>query len=324
MEASCDEAVIRKIGYDRRKEYANVLLGLSQSRRWRAGYPIAFGENHVKDRIKGVVKMKKARLGVVTLAVGIILAAAVLLLVNRPGETPAADGEVTANPSQEQSETARLRDEASDDQETQPTVEEESSGIPDLRMREYYSAEELLEDDGSNYLPHEEGDEAGEGGQETIMNYDPNRARDQYEAILLPQTDDAFDGVGILFCYPVEGARVSDGFGSRVHPVSGDIMYHLGVDFAAEEGAPVVAAADGTVAKTGFDADCGNYVILLHENGDATYYGQCKEILVKEGEKAARGGQIATVGSAGDSAGAYLHFAVSRGGKFVEPEFEGE
>lgn len=324
MEASCDEAVIRKIGYDRRKEYANVLLGLSQSRRWRAGYPIAFGENHVKDRIKGVVKMKKARLGVVTLAVGIILAAAVLLLVNRPGETPAADGEVTANPSQEQSETARLRDEASDDQETQPTVEEESSGIPDLRMREYYSAEELLEDDGSNYLPHEEGDEAGEGGQETIMNYDPNRARDQYEAILLPQTDDAFDGVGILFCYPVEGARVSDRFGSRVHPVSGDIMYHLGVDFAAEEGAPVVAAADGTVAKTGFDADCGNYVVILHENGDATYYGQCKEILVKEGEKAARGGQIATVGSAGDSAGAYLHFAVSRGGKFVEPEFEGE
>lgn len=324
MEASCDEAVIRKIGYDRRKEYANVLLGLSQSRRWRAGYPIAFGENHVKDRIKGVVKMKKARLGVVTLAVGIILAAAVLLLVNRPGETPAADGEVTANPSQEQSETARLRDEASDDQETQPTVEEESSGIPDLRMREYYSAEELLEDDGSNYLPHEEGDEAGEGGQETIMNYDPNRARDQYEAILLPQTDDAFDGVGILFCYPVEGARVSDGFGSRIHPVSGDIMYHLGVDFAAEEGAPVVAAADGTVAKTGFDADCGNYVVILHENGDATYYGQCKEILVKEGEKAARGGQIATVGSAGDSAGAYLHFAVSRGGKFVEPEFEGE
>ena len=151
MEASCDEAVIRKIGYDRRKEYANVLLGLSQSRRWRTGYPIAFGENNVKDRIKGVVKMKKARLGVVTLAVGIILAAAVLLLVNRTGETPAADGEVTANPSQEQSETARLRDEASDDQETQPTVEEESSGIPDLRMREYYSAEELLEDDGSNY-----------------------------------------------------------------------------------------------------------------------------------------------------------------------------
>ncbi len=324
MEASCDEAVIRKIGYDRRKEYANVLLGLSQSRRWRTGYPIAFGENNVKDRIKGVVKMKKARLGVVTLAVGIILAAAVLLLVNRTGETPAADGEVTANPSQEQSETARLRDEASDDQETQPTVEEESSGIPDLRMREYYSAEELLEDDGSNYLPHEEGDEAGEGGQETIMNYDPNRARDQYEAILLPQTDDAFDGVGILFCYPVEGARVSDGFGSRVHPVSGDIMYHLGVDFAAEEGAPVVAAADGTVAKTGFDADCGNYVILLHENGYATYYCRCKEILVKEGEEAARGGQIATVGSAGDSAGAYLHFAVSRGGKFVEPEFEGE
>lgn len=318
MEASCDEAVIRKIGYDRRKEYANVLLGLSQSRRWRTGYPIAFGENHVKNRIKGVVKMKKARLGVVTLAVGIILAAAVLLLVNRPGEKSAADVESTALPPQEHAEAARMPNEALDDQESYDAEELLK------KMQEYYSVEELLEDDGSNYLPSEEGDEAGEGRWETIMNYDPNRKRDQYEAIVLPQPEEVSNAIDILFSYPVEEARSSDGFGSRIHPESGSVKYHFGVDFAAESGTPILAAAEGTVVKTGFDAACGNYVILLHENGYATYYCRCKEIFVKEGEEAARGGQIATVGSAGDSAGAYLHFAVSRGGKFVEPRFEGE
>lgn len=318
MEASCDEAVIWKIGYDRRKEYANVLLGLSQSRRWRTGYPIAFGENHVKNRIKGVVKMKKARLGVVTLAVGIILAAAVLLLVNRPGEKSAADVESTALPPQEHAEAARMPNEALDDQESYDAEELLK------KMQEYYSVEELLEDDGSNYLPSEEGDEAGEGRWETIMNYDPNRKRDQYEAIVLPQPEEVSNAIDILFSYPVEEARSSDGFGSRIHPESGSVMYHFGVDFAAESGTPILAAAEGTVVKTGFDAACGNYVILLHENGYATYYCRCKEIFVKEGEEAARGGQIATVGSAGDSAGAYLHFAVSRGGKFVEPRFEGE
>lgn len=318
MEASCDEAVIWKIGYDRRKEYANVLLGLSQSRRWRTGYPIAFGENHVKNRIKGVVKMKKARLGVVTLAVGIILAAAVLLLVNRPGEKSAADVESTALPPQEHAEAARMPNEALDDQESYDAEELLK------KMQEYYSVEELLEDDGSNYLPSEEGDEAGEGRWETIMNYDPNRKRDQYEAIVLPQPEEVSNAIDILFSYPVEEARSSDGFGSRIHPESDSVKYHFGVDFAAESGTPILAAAEGTVVKTGFDAACGNYVILLHENGYATYYCRCKEIFVKEGEEAARGGQIATVGSAGDSAGAYLHFAVSRGGKFVEPRFEGE
>ncbi len=51
MESSCDEAVLRKIGYDKRKDYAKTLLCLA-GEGWKAGYPIAFVENHVKSRIK--------------------------------------------------------------------------------------------------------------------------------------------------------------------------------------------------------------------------------------------------------------------------------
>lgn len=333
MEASCDEAVIRKVGYDKRKDYANVLLGLSQSRGWRAGYPIAFGENHVKSRIKGVVKMKKAGIGVTAGAVVMILAAAALLLVNRSGEDAAASGPARAEDLRDDAEEVSggepgeslgdVAEISSPDKAANPSDGEIADGepakIPDLKMQEYYTAEELLKDNDLTYISESE---AAAGSQETIMNYDPNRERDQYDVILLPQPDEAFSDIGILFSYPVEGAKISDGFGGRVHPVSGDILYHLGIDFAAEAGTPIMAAADGTVVKTGFGNDCGNYVILLHENGDATYYCQCKEILTWEGKKVMRGEQIATVGSTGKSTGAHLHFAVSRDGKFVEPEFE--
>ena len=323
MEASCDEAVIRKVGYDKRKDYANVLLGLSQSRGWRAGYPIAFGENHVKSRIKGVVKMKKAGIGVVIGAAVLVMAATLLLLVNRSEKDRVEPEPVKAEDQENDKEMAEASGTAQPSEMAQPPggeiEESEPVEIPDLKMQEYYTAEELLKDNDLTYISESE---AAAGSQETIMNYDPNRERDQYDVILLPQPDEAFNDIGILFSYPVEGAKISDGFGGRVHPVSGDILYHLGIDFAAEAGTPIMAAADGTVVKTGFDNDCGNYVILLHENGDATYYCQCKEILTEEGKKVMRGEQIATVGSTGKSTEAHLHFAVSRNGKFVEPEFE--
>lgn len=89
----------------------------------------------------------------------------------------------------------------------------------------------------------------------------------------------------------------------------------------AEEGTPIVAVADGTVAKTGFDMKNGNYVILQHSNGDATYYTGCKEVLTQEGSEVSAGDQIATVGNMGTSVGPHLHFAVSRKGEFIEPEF---
>jgi len=81
-----------------------------------------------------------------------------------------------------------------------------------------------------------------------------------------------------------------------------------------------VAAADGNVVETGFEAYCGNYVIIQHINGELTYYTSCKEILTAKGAEVKGGEQIATVGKTGASTGAHLHFAVSREGVFIEPE----
>ncbi|MCH5257697.1 MAG: peptidoglycan DD-metalloendopeptidase family protein [Lachnospiraceae bacterium] len=120
-----------------------------------------------------------------------------------------------------------------------------------------------------------------------------------------------------------EYTRISNDYGSRIHPMTGIERMHYGVDLAAAKGADIVAAADGVVQDTGFDTSNGNYVILCHlSNGEFTYYTHCGDILVKKGDNVTAGGKIAEVGVTGDSTGAHLHFAVSRNGEYIEPVFE--
>ena len=109
------------------------------------------------------------------------------------------------------------------------------------------------------------------------------------------------------------------GFESRIHPVTGEEHIHSGLDLAAEKGTEILAAAEGTVYETGFDKNAGNYVILLHGNGEMTYYANCDTILVEAGKKVKAGEQIATVGSTGSATGAHLHFALSYQGSYTEP-----
>ncbi|MDE5819062.1 MAG: M56 family metallopeptidase, partial [Lachnospiraceae bacterium] len=84
MEASCDEAVLRELGYERRKEYAKTLLALSECGRDAGGfYPVSFGGKNAKGRIRNVLSVKKARTWVVLASALVVVVAAAVLLVNR-------------------------------------------------------------------------------------------------------------------------------------------------------------------------------------------------------------------------------------------------
>ena len=89
-------------------------------------------------------------------------------------------------------------------------------------------------------------------------------------------------------------------------------LIHTGIDIPAAAGTPVLAAADGTVAEIGFDAERGHYIVLDHGGGLTTSYGQCRDILadLAEGDPVTAGEMIAAVGSTGMSTGAHLHFQV--------------
>jgi len=119
---------------------------------------------------------------------------------------------------------------------------------------------------------------------------------------------------------PVEGAITSP-FAFRVHPLSGRLNFHNGIDIAAPYGEEILAALPGTVERVGEDAVYGNYVILRHAHNLQTFYAHCALILVEEGEQVAQGQTLATVGSTGMSTGAHLHFAVIVEGLYADPLF---
>jgi murein DD-endopeptidase MepM/ murein hydrolase activator NlpD len=117
---------------------------------------------------------------------------------------------------------------------------------------------------------------------------------------------------------PVQG-RLTSGFGNRFHPILGYERFHDGVDLAAREGTPIVAAADGRVASAGWSGGYGRAVEIVHAGGLETRYGHMSRIAAHAGELVHRGEVIGYVGSTGLSTGPHLHFEIMKNGRPVNP-----
>ncbi len=115
--------------------------------------------------------------------------------------------------------------------------------------------------------------------------------------------------------YTLETSLTS-GYGRRADPLeSGGTEQHDGLDLAAPEGTPVMAAQDGVVSSVQHsDTGYGNMVVIDHGNGRTTLYAHCARLFVGEGERVVRGQIIASVGSTGNSTGPHLHFEMRLGG----------
>jgi murein DD-endopeptidase MepM/ murein hydrolase activator NlpD len=95
---------------------------------------------------------------------------------------------------------------------------------------------------------------------------------------------------------------------------------HAGLDIAAPEGTPIVAADDGEVLKAYWNQEgYGGLVIIGHPSGYETWYGHLDRFVVDKGDKVKRGERIALMGSTGYSTGAHLHFEVRQDGQLVDP-----
>jgi murein DD-endopeptidase MepM/ murein hydrolase activator NlpD len=108
---------------------------------------------------------------------------------------------------------------------------------------------------------------------------------------------------------PVDGP-VGSGFGFRSDPFTGRAALHTGLDFPAETGTPIVAAAGGYVLSAGPHPQYGQMVEVDHGNGLVTRYAHTSKMLVKQGDLIRRGQKIAEVGNTGRSTGPHLHFEV--------------
>ena len=120
---------------------------------------------------------------------------------------------------------------------------------------------------------------------------------------------------------PVDGARVSSGYGMRRHPVLGYSKMHKGIDFAAPTGTPIYAAGDGRIDKAGRFSSYGNYVRIRHRSGLDTAYGHMSRIAkdIKPGSRVKQGQLIGYVGSTGRSTGPHLHYEILVNNKQVNP-----
>lgn len=115
--------------------------------------------------------------------------------------------------------------------------------------------------------------------------------------------------------------RLTSGFGMRVHPIYKVGQFHPGIDFAAPQGTPIYATADGVVEKAEFEGGYGNHITINHGYGYKTLYGHMYEMRVRKGDKIKRGELIGSVGSTGFSTAPHVHYEVLHNGEHVNPVF---
>ena len=182
---------------------------------------------------------------------------------------------------------------------------------------------------------------AGRGGPAPTMTRE--LSVDEFSALLARlsrQVDERSDQLGVLEALlvsdsvnkkflptlsPIEDGWFSSNFGWRLDPFSGQKSFHEGIDFPAETGTAIEAAASGKVVYAEVHPAYGKMLEIDHGNGLVSRYAHCASLAVKEGDLVMRGQRIATVGSTGRSTGPHLHFEVRLNGvpqnpaRFLQP-----
>jgi len=143
---------------------------------------------------------------------------------------------------------------------------------------------------------------------------DPNKPADYFDA-------NGENVKGMLMKTPVDGARISSGFGMRFHPVLGYTRMHKGIDFAVPVGTPVMAAGTGVVKLAGRMGGYGNYLRIDMGNGYGTAYGHLSRFApgIHMGSHVHQGQIVAYSGNTGMSTGPHLHYEILVKGEQVNP-----
>lgn len=116
--------------------------------------------------------------------------------------------------------------------------------------------------------------------------------------------------------------RIASGYGYRIDPVYKTIKLHAGLDFAAPQGTPIYATADGVIKTAGQSSGgYGNHVVINHGFGYETLYGHMVRIKARNGQRVKRGEVIGYVGSTGKSTGPHCHYEVHKNGQKLDPVY---
>jgi murein DD-endopeptidase MepM/ murein hydrolase activator NlpD len=175
----------------------------------------------------------------------------------------------------------------------------------------------------------------GKTAAEMAQKYGFNaEQRDMMEELLKPEYDELWASLlagvpsgggsvtislGIYIWPSNDSDYVNSFFGTRRHPITGEIDNHTGIDINTAYGTEVLAAADGTVTLAKWNGDYGNCVIIDHGDGNQTLYAHMSAVDVRVGDAVAQGQAVGLVGSTGTSTGPHIHFETIVNGSPVDP-----
>jgi murein DD-endopeptidase MepM/ murein hydrolase activator NlpD len=152
------------------------------------------------------------------------------------------------------------------------------------------------------------------------------KVRPVYRVTFTDNTVDYFDDKGhstrrALLRTPVAAARITSGFGMRVHPLLGYSKMHKGIDFGAPMGAPIFAAGNGIVQDIGFKNGYGRFILIRHNSQISTAYAHMSRYSQNmfKGARVTQGQVIGYVGMSGRATGPHLHYEVRVAGKQINP-----
>jgi murein DD-endopeptidase MepM/ murein hydrolase activator NlpD len=183
--------------------------------------------------------------------------------------------------------------------------------------------------------PLESGKAPGRGGPAPTLSRD--LTVDEFSDLLAQlsrQVEERSDQLGVLEALlvntsankkflptlsPIEEGWFSSNYGWRIDPFTGQKSFHEGIDFPADVGTPIVAAASGIVIFADVHPQYGKMIEIDHGNGLVSRYAHASVLLVKEGDLVVRGQRLARVGTTGRSTGPHLHFEVRLNGAPQNP-----
>ena len=169
---------------------------------------------------------------------------------------------------------------------------------------------------------------SGQGGPLTPLSFSTRGEEASADALRANKLLNQMDRLNLYriaaqkapFANPVKAAfRFTSKFGPRRDPKTGGRRMHKGVDFAAPNGTPLYATADGVVTHASWSSGYGRLVKIQHEFGIETRYAHMSKLRAKVGQRVSRGDRIGDMGATGRVPGVHLHYEVRVGGKAVNP-----
>lgn len=182
----------------------------------------------------------------------------------------------------------------------QDTQKAEQAYKEAVKLEEQFNT--LLEEKIEEYKKRQEQENSSETGDNSSSEENPIK-----------------DTEGFIWPLPATYSRISSGFGSRIHPVTGQPQFHKAIDIPAPYQTPIYAAASGKVIEIGSHYANGNYLLIMHEGELSTFYSHLSDFNVSLGDYVKQGEVIGTVGMTGWTTGYHLNFGVYKDGIAVNP-----